>query len=115
MTSATTWWPLEHERSLTGRIRVTQGPHTTLLTEGDLDDMLRRVQRTTSNGTARRSGVTLDESQLLDLRATYFPKQKQQDARPRLTGDPDDDAHTLEQARQAQAVHAVGGPDRAEF
>ena len=65
-------WPLEHWAAHTsGKVHLKQGPHATLVDEGELAALLAKAQ-TNVTGIAKRGGVKLDESQLLDLQRTYF-------------------------------------------
>lgn len=86
MTATAPFYVLEHEAALTpGRVVLRQGPRSTIVTEADLIDLLKRVKRT---GTVRRAGVALDESQLVNLYDTYFPDDAEdEDVEPDI--DPD--------------------------
>ncbi len=85
MTATAPVWPLQHWAGLSGRVMLKQGPRATSLTEADLDDLLIRVRKGVT-GIVRRAGVALDESQLSDIRNTYFVDQDE-DVEPDI--DPD--------------------------
>ncbi len=87
MTATAPHYILEHEAALTpGRVLLRQGPRTTIVTEADLIDLLKSVRRN-ATGVVRRAGITLDESQLVNLYDTYFPEQDAEDVEPDI--DPD--------------------------
>lgn len=74
---------LEHWASYPGTITLRQGSTTARLATTALDGLLARARRNPS-GIARHLGITLDESQLANLAATYGT-----DDEPRPDTDPD--------------------------
>ena len=104
MTATAPLYILEHEAAHTpGRVVLRQGPRSTIVTEVDLIDLLKRVKRT---GTVRRAGVALDESQLVNLYDTYFVDTEHDTDCD--CSDCDDAAHTETMRREAAIVHRLG-------
>ncbi len=114
MTATAPLYILEHEAARTpGRVLLRQGPRSTIVTEADLDDLLIRVRKGVT-GIVRRAGVTLDESQLVNLYDTYFPEPHPADC-DCDSGPCEGKGHAEEQRRLADTLHRMGGTDRAEF